>query len=113
MTRLADKESCWSIDADSALTFSYTDATNLIRKNWFVSGASLVRVPKEQGPEAIIRITEGMYAGRYVYEATPRGLRMSEERDARRYASPQSAQSALNRILKKYPRVTGAEVITI
>lgn len=113
LTKLTDNEVCWRGDVNFALTFSYNEATNLLRENCFLANASLVKVPKEQGPRAIIQITEGHGAGSYVYELTSWRLRISNKEAARQYSSHKTARAALKRILERYPQVTNAEVVQI
>ena len=114
LTRLSEYETCWGKDTDSALTFSYDEALDILRtRSHFVAGASLVKVPKTQSPKVIIQITQGAGTGNYIYQITPKRLFTSGMTSAYRYSSPKAAQLALERIFKRYPSITDAVVITL
>lgn len=75
----------------------------------------MVRSPKAKDvPKAIIMVVDVFDNQNYVYKAKAHSLQITQYKEnAYQYSSPQVAQTALKRILSKYPKIQHAEVFVL
>lgn len=101
----ADESSVsWTSDAHKAKVFSWEEAGKLTRVNHFLRNVRAINADiKIQPFNAVIRFSDGIYAGRYIFERCKNRLRVCcSVENALRYPNEREAQKVVKALAEKY-----------